>query len=582
MDMKRILQALDGAATKPVAGSKDMKRFLEIVSSSPVKTESEPLTEGANPHKVSLPVQMAMQHYQSAPVKTEANKHIKTSIKKFFREVQAEAAETEFKEKEHKRQLLQQYSQQIAERVLMKESATHNAKTYGEFTQTDWDNAQSVSLPYYGNNGWIGVGFRGDDAFVFGDDVQMGDYNAWITFITNVQTGEMAYFKGYGDSWENGSVDYSEAQDAIREIVDDVIQHYGSTAEEIKNELNAGLTLDEPDDLGEAKTIKAKKKSDPCWSGYHQVGMKKKGNKMVPNCTKKNAVKETRIIHSDAKVDVYYKPHRGAVKSQLVGRMVPNKLLDRYINTLSAKYDVRPEDFEWHPSHDMGVSHSHQMADQFDPNVSPNPGFKPGPGGPGLMNENDTTGIMPTPPNNNAKKLDHYKKMLTKFQEHRPAVEKLVNEQHYEYEELEAQLYRLEHQLTESGIDVFASGDLTDKIKETVETVRLANAKAYAILTEMDYYIRQIQSNIEDLEYNDDDEGSLSLDIDEAMDNKKITKRNPVAHAAQTVAKGSGAHKNKKRQQEIPRKEKHKSSQMSEELNSIMMDPQWASYKKGN
>lgn len=27
-----------------------------------------------------------------------------------------------------------------------------------------------------------------------------------------------------------------------------------------------------------------KKKGDPCWSGYEQVGMKKKGGRRVPNC----------------------------------------------------------------------------------------------------------------------------------------------------------------------------------------------------------------------------------------------------------------------------------------------------------
>ena len=38
----------------------------------------------------------------------------------------------------------------------------------------------------------------------------------------------------------------------------------------------------------------AKSKSDPCWDGYQKKGMKKKGNKMVPNCvpTKKKAAKK--------------------------------------------------------------------------------------------------------------------------------------------------------------------------------------------------------------------------------------------------------------------------------------------------
>lgn len=30
--------------------------------------------------------------------------------------------------------------------------------------------------------------------------------------------------------------------------------------------------------------MSAKKKSDPCWKGYTQVGSKPKGGKSVPNC----------------------------------------------------------------------------------------------------------------------------------------------------------------------------------------------------------------------------------------------------------------------------------------------------------
>ena len=68
--MKRILQALDGASSKPVQGASDMSKFLSIVDKNDVKIIKEEvnnntvLNEGANPHKVSLPVQMAMNHYQ--------------------------------------------------------------------------------------------------------------------------------------------------------------------------------------------------------------------------------------------------------------------------------------------------------------------------------------------------------------------------------------------------------------------------------------------------------------------------------------------------------------------------------------
>ena len=38
--------------------------------------------------------------------------------------------------------------------------------------------------------------------------------------------------------------------------------------------------------------VEEKKDSDPCWDGYKQVGMKKKGGKMVPNCVKEDNLEE--------------------------------------------------------------------------------------------------------------------------------------------------------------------------------------------------------------------------------------------------------------------------------------------------
>ena len=47
---------------------------------------------------------------------------------------------------------------------------------------------------------------------------------------------------------------------------------------------NAGGSMVGP----QKKTTKKKKKKDPCWTGYKQVGMKKKGDRTVPNCVKKS------------------------------------------------------------------------------------------------------------------------------------------------------------------------------------------------------------------------------------------------------------------------------------------------------
>jgi phosphopantetheinyl transferase (holo-ACP synthase) len=115
MDMKRILQAMDGVATKPVAGANDMTRFLSIIDKNDVSI----LNEGANPHKVSLPVQMAMQHYQQ-PQKPKQEKP--SILKKYLHDVEEELAE----EKTQKQQLMRQYASVIAERVMMKESVLKN------------------------------------------------------------------------------------------------------------------------------------------------------------------------------------------------------------------------------------------------------------------------------------------------------------------------------------------------------------------------------------------------------------------------------------------------------------------------
>ena len=128
--MKRILQALDGVSTKPVEGANDMKKFLQVVS------------EGASPHKVALPVQMAMQHYQQPVEPVVQKSHIKTSVRKFFREVEQQTAEHTANEQAHKRQLINQYASTIAERVLMKENKDHDDRD-----KTGWN--------YQGNNAKI-------------------------------------------------------------------------------------------------------------------------------------------------------------------------------------------------------------------------------------------------------------------------------------------------------------------------------------------------------------------------------------------------------------------------------------------
>lgn len=96
----------------------NLSKFLSIVDKNNVSI----LKEGTNPHKVALPVQMAMQHYQQPATKPQPRERL---IDKYFVEAETEIMQR----KEEKRALINQYAKTIAERVLMKESAQEVSET---------------------------------------------------------------------------------------------------------------------------------------------------------------------------------------------------------------------------------------------------------------------------------------------------------------------------------------------------------------------------------------------------------------------------------------------------------------------
>lgn len=114
MDMKKLLQAIDAVSTKPVE-------------------DSNILTEGSSPHKVALPIQMAMQHYQKPVVKKES------VISKYFEQVKEETLQ----QQSERKQLIQQYAQKLSQRVLesRRYSSFYNPMDYerSEQRQMDYD-----------------------------------------------------------------------------------------------------------------------------------------------------------------------------------------------------------------------------------------------------------------------------------------------------------------------------------------------------------------------------------------------------------------------------------------------------------
>jgi len=103
--------ALQAQKAQPAPVQESMDKFLSIIKKNDVSI----LNEGANPHKVSLPVQMAMQHYQHADSTTSSEPSL---LKKYFHEVENEIQE----QAQAKRQLVNQYASVIAERVMKKQS----------------------------------------------------------------------------------------------------------------------------------------------------------------------------------------------------------------------------------------------------------------------------------------------------------------------------------------------------------------------------------------------------------------------------------------------------------------------------
>ena len=96
---------------QPATVQESIDKFLSIVKKNDVSI----LNEGSNPHKVALPVQMAMQHYQQSDTSESKNSSL---LKKYFHEVENEINE----QATNKRQLMNQYASTIAKRVLVKES----------------------------------------------------------------------------------------------------------------------------------------------------------------------------------------------------------------------------------------------------------------------------------------------------------------------------------------------------------------------------------------------------------------------------------------------------------------------------
>mgnify|MGYP006269650695 CR=1 FL=1 len=370
MDMKRILQAIDGASTMPVEGASDMKKFLSVVSeadlnqpaalpaapkfsitqtsydslneppdftvtniergvevasfgseeearayvaqqdpagaqqtelhqmqSKATAPEANPdaapqqalvaeevgmsrllsiINEGANPHKVALPVQMAMQHYQK-PVENTVN-HKPSLLEKYFAEVEAELEE----EKTAKRQLINQYASIIAERVRLKENFNPNLSPNPGFKP--------------------GPGGPGLQSNVAETPIELDVANPMASTVhshNKANPGSIEYrimrarkqlkdLAQQADStdplvWQRISRLFPELQMNIEQVAHGLEQLAKERRKGGVRSKNIPAGLDETFDT--PKKIKPKKKTSTCRAGQVQTGMQVKDGKSVPKCS---------------------------------------------------------------------------------------------------------------------------------------------------------------------------------------------------------------------------------------------------------------------------------------------------------
>jgi len=298
MDMKRILQAMDSVSTSPVVGANDMAKFLSIVDKN---ARTQILTEASNPHKVSLPVQMAMQHYQKETPSPVLER--KTSlINKYFTEVEQEFAEV----KTQKRSLINQYAQTIAERVLMKEAANpaqqaaiaiakkkkkikedeiagHDTGYSGvgpgmgnyvvDETPLDFDKENPVASTIHSHKG---VNPSSIEARIMRARGQLRE------LANSAESDELVVWESIASHFPELAMNIEQIRHGIEELAK-IRKGGGRRVHNIPKHI--GETVMAPIKPATTKAIKPKKKTSTCRTGQVQTGMQTKDGKIVPKCS---------------------------------------------------------------------------------------------------------------------------------------------------------------------------------------------------------------------------------------------------------------------------------------------------------
>lgn len=125
-----------------------------------------------------------------------------------------------------------------------------------------WDEAEELKIDL--DDGWIGVENTPEGVLIYGSDIQLPDDKVWIEFVYNLTTDKPVYSKGHHGY--NGDYDWYDEDETnlIQDVIHDVKRKYGTTWDEISDELHGGLEVEE-ETVFEKRKRKNKKRR---WAAY--------------------------------------------------------------------------------------------------------------------------------------------------------------------------------------------------------------------------------------------------------------------------------------------------------------------------
>ncbi len=242
MDMKKILQAVDGASSKkPVEGSNDMKNFMQIV-------------EGKGPlNRLTAAESIAVNYYSNQ----EPRKNITSPvlnvplgakpgmIGKYFKSVEQEMSESAERTKERAKELAEIVSSKLNEGVPRLSKHISQSKLPPDALNRRAKHFASKRLKYSEET-------EGVDSVTL--DVPL-----------------MIRLLEYSREDASNDMDLHNIAERLIELSQKVdvisMEHYDAI---VTGEIDESLRTE-----------------NPCWKGYKPVGTKKKGGRTVPNCVPK-------------------------------------------------------------------------------------------------------------------------------------------------------------------------------------------------------------------------------------------------------------------------------------------------------